>query len=724
MVSIRVIREVATRRSLCYGYVNFQKHDDAARAINELNFEEIGGSSVRIMWSQRDSTTRKSGVGNIFIKNLEETIDNRTLYDTFSYFGNIISCKVCVDEEGKSKGYGFIQFDNEESASSAIQNVNGMQMKDKIVFVGKFKPRQEREKEVETSNKGFTNVFIKNFGDEIDEQKLYDIFSEFGRITSHAIMTDTEGRSKGFGFVCFESPESAIKAVEEMNEKEFTIGRPLYVNRAQTKKERSKELTKEFKRLRMEKINKYKGINIYIKNLDTSIDDDKLREEFSPYGNITSAKIMMKQDISRGFGFVCFTSEDEAARAVTEMNGKFLGRKPLYVALAQRKEDRKALLASIRSTQISQLSRNLNYCMPVNVVPQPYMYITPIITQTQTQPPYLNQPLQDAQVELRPQLLPQSQLLSGTNHRNQYPENDYYSNQNARPRFQPNQVARPWSQPDQVARPWSQTDQIARPWSQSNQAARPRFQVNRPRFQTDQNTRFSFKPSEFAQMRQRPPPPLPGKVFENEMTGMTRSDQNVNWKTTQRQKLFGRAPSTGAKPARFHSFNTISATSSHQRADDSLFSKNNQHQQMPNTQQQYNGEERIRQNNKRQTSQYKFSNRRINFYENKRRNSSGGRTSAKSYSPSKSVGNLSSSALASFHPEKQRELLGNSMYPFVYAICPDIAGKITGMLLEMDTTYILKMINDEIFFKKNVEEAVAVLKAQQANPNATTIAYY
>ena len=84
--------------------MNFANVQDAERALECVNFTEIKGKPCRIMWSQRDPSMRRSGVGNIFIKNLAPTVDDKGLLDTFSVFGNILSCKIARDEQGVSKG--------------------------------------------------------------------------------------------------------------------------------------------------------------------------------------------------------------------------------------------------------------------------------------------------------------------------------------------------------------------------------------------------------------------------------------------------------------------------------------------------------------------------------------------------------------------------------------------------------------------------------------------
>ena len=54
------------------------------------------------------------------------------------------------------------------------------------------------------------------------------------------------------------------------------------------------------------------------KNLDDTIDDERLRLEFTPFGTITSTRVLYEEGGSRGFGFVSFTNPEEAIKAVTQ----------------------------------------------------------------------------------------------------------------------------------------------------------------------------------------------------------------------------------------------------------------------------------------------------------------------------------------------------------------------------------------------------------------------
>lgn len=395
VASIRVCRDAVTRRSLGYAYVNYNTTSDGEKALEELNYTLIKGRPCRIMWSQRDPALRKNGQGNVFIKNLDTAIDNKALHDTFAAFGNILSCKVAQDESGASKGYGFVHYETDEAASQAIKHVNGMLLNEKKVFVGHHIPKKDRQSKFEEMKANFTNIYVKNIPTEVTDDEFRALFEKYGDVTSASLARDQEsGKSRGFGFVNFINHEHAEKAVDELNGKDFK-GQDLYVGRAQKKHEREEELRKSYEAARAEKASKYQGVNLYVKNLQDDVDDEKLRDLFAQFGSITSAKVMRdtaaetaeaeekekekseekdkenkkdgevkaettteeadaekktapksekKLGKSKGFGFVCFSSAEDATKAVAEMNQSMVLGKPLYVAIAQRKDVRKSQL--------------------------------------------------------------------------------------------------------------------------------------------------------------------------------------------------------------------------------------------------------------------------------------------------------------------------------------------------------------------------------------------
>ncbi|CAI8594882.1 unnamed protein product [Vicia faba] len=325
-------RDLVELGTLLYGL----KYDE--RPENKLGDDE--------MWDRAESALKEAldecGKGNVFVKNLAESIDNVGLHDLFQEYGNILSSKIVISEDGKSKGFGYIQFGSEESANDVIQKMNGSTVRDKQIYVGKFIKKSERS--LPEPDAKYTNLYVKNLDPDITEALLKEKFSSFGKILSLAIVKDEKGLSKGFGFMNYENPDDARRATKAMNGSQFG-SKNLYVARAQKKVEREKILHQWFAERCMEKNLKYKGSNIYVKNIDDSVSDEELKSQFSACGTITSAKVMRDdKGKSKGFGFVCFSTLDEAVKAVNSFHGRMFHRKPLYVAFAQRKDVRQSLL--------------------------------------------------------------------------------------------------------------------------------------------------------------------------------------------------------------------------------------------------------------------------------------------------------------------------------------------------------------------------------------------
>ncbi|ONH78389.1 Polyadenylate-binding protein, cytoplasmic and nuclear [Saccharomyces cerevisiae] len=128
------------------------------------------------MWSQRDPSLRKKGSGNIFIKNLHPDIDNKALYDTFSVFGDILSSKIATDENGKSKGFGFVHFEEEGAAKEAIDALNGMLLNGQEIYVALHLSRKERDSQWRDKGHLPLTFILENIQLETTDEQFQDCF--------------------------------------------------------------------------------------------------------------------------------------------------------------------------------------------------------------------------------------------------------------------------------------------------------------------------------------------------------------------------------------------------------------------------------------------------------------------------------------------------------------------------------------------------------------------
>lgn len=352
VMSIKVCRDINTQRSLGYAYVNFQAPADAERAIEQLNYTEVvPGRIIRIMWSSRDPNTRRNTGSNLFVKNLDLSVNTRQLRDIFAPFGAILSCKLAMDENGVSRGYGFVHFEKDDAARKAL-SLNGTTIGTKPIQVGPFVKKTERDAE---AVKTFTNVYLKNIRSDVTEEQLKEVLSEFGAAESVFLSGHAQHPTK-FALVNFKTHESAVAAIEKLNDRLSSLtdsDTKLFAGRALKKADRSKGSSPSAQNLYQNQ-----GRNIYIKHLDDTMTQTQLESLFSQFGKITSSVLMKDANQNfRGFGFVCFESKESATAAIREMNGKVLSRRPLYVSQAQQRDMRHKVLEEQRKTMMINQQR-------------------------------------------------------------------------------------------------------------------------------------------------------------------------------------------------------------------------------------------------------------------------------------------------------------------------------------------------------------------------------
>jgi len=323
---------------------------------------------------------------NLIVNYLPNTLTEDEVLKMFEAIGSVSSCKLILNKTtGESLGYAFVEYADEESAKKAIDEITGTQLNGKTLKVSLARPPSAED----VKN---ANVYIAGLPGTLPEDELLSLFSSYGTVLSHKILTNADGTSRGAGFVRFSSNSEAAKAIKEMANTTLpnAVG-PLTVKLAipPASKDNLNSLnaitTSTLAGLGVASRNAnvrfnpmaasnqllvngtptsavaaaLSGMNahlaqnasvaqlqqqpasVYVFGLQPTHTELTLYELFSPFGAILNVKLI--RDLTKegkpckGYGFVNFSKADDATRAVGSMHGVQFEERVLQVSFKQNK---------------------------------------------------------------------------------------------------------------------------------------------------------------------------------------------------------------------------------------------------------------------------------------------------------------------------------------------------------------------------------------------------
>ncbi len=312
--------------------VLFKNNESADKCRKEMNLKKLWNKSVRIMWEESNTSLRYNIKNNIFIKGIPKTTTPREVYEYFMQFGDIFSCKVPEDEQGKHKGYGYITYYSNEDAEKALKETKGKKIFDSLnVEIEHFQKKNERMINNNNENNNH-KIFINNLPEKYTIAELNSLCKEYGNVLNANIFSDRIGQK--FGIVEFTNENEAKDAMSKLNEKIIEKDdkkNKLSVQIYQTQFEHKQFLLNQSMKMKETKAK----CNLYIKNIPLTAKEEDLEKVFSKYGEITSIRIQKDKIenkdnkdkielVSKGFGFISFDKPEEAKKALEEMDQKFL----------------------------------------------------------------------------------------------------------------------------------------------------------------------------------------------------------------------------------------------------------------------------------------------------------------------------------------------------------------------------------------------------------------
>ena len=324
IVNARLMKNTYTSESRRFGFVTFERKDQAEKAQKAMNNKEVFKREIRVYFKKNMGSLNPKA--NMVVKNLQKDVSSKQLTEECARYGDPVSCFVKteeVDDGVVSLGYGYVQYASEEEANNFIEKFDGKVVNGQEVKVERFVPYKDRQRP-ESSN-----LYIKNFGSDLESKEAVETFidEEFGKIgeiNSKGVFEDKR-LNKFYAFVAFKGVEDAKKAVAALNDykKEGSDDEPLYVAIAQSKRVRKKMLQDQ-------KLKQKNETNMYVRSIRTDVTDEDIERVFSKYGKILSFCLKQwnrptrrtegepVQDLPQlKFGFVNYQNPEDALKLFT-----------------------------------------------------------------------------------------------------------------------------------------------------------------------------------------------------------------------------------------------------------------------------------------------------------------------------------------------------------------------------------------------------------------------
>ena len=225
------------KNNLSWAQVHLENKEFADKARHELNGyilkpKNCEDSSkikpIRICKYEGKSANKQTNIKqSLLVKNIDINMTQKEFYNIFLEYGDIVSGKIEYDENGISKGFGYIYYFTEESAEEAKKNLNGKSFFGKNIEIVNLIPTKKNRNNIIT-------LFVLNIPKDVSEEKISSIFEKFGPVSNISI------NPNGYAYVSYDNFNNASKCLNEMKTNPISFpGLPnIVVKYARPKEER------------------------------------------------------------------------------------------------------------------------------------------------------------------------------------------------------------------------------------------------------------------------------------------------------------------------------------------------------------------------------------------------------------------------------------------------------------------------------------------------------